>query len=209
MTSPGAASSASSTARASPSGSASRPSRSSSLRTSRRPRASSARSSPTKRTLSWRSRRSPTSAPATSSSPRRPRASRSCARTREARRFRASIPRVEPIAPVGAGDVLLGGYLSERFNGADVADALRTAIGCAAASVVALGAGRFDPKEAQHSPPASRSTSSIPSRLSAAVTWIDERADAPDVGGSRPRRVGRCRATGRGNCAAVLPSGWT
>jgi fructose-1-phosphate kinase PfkB-like protein len=67
----------------------------------------------------------------------------------EARRFRASIPRVEPIAPVGAGDVLLGGYLSERFNGAAVPDALRTAIGCAAASVVALGAGRFDPKEAQ------------------------------------------------------------
>src|SRR5437870_109145 len=68
---------------------------------------------------------------------------------REARRFRASIPRVEPIAAVGAGDVLLGGYLSERFNGAAVADALRTAIGCAAASVVELGAGRFDPKEAQ------------------------------------------------------------
>lgn len=67
----------------------------------------------------------------------------------KARRFRASIPRVEPIAPVGAGDVLLGGYLSERFNGAGVADALRTAIGCAAASVTALGAGRFDPKDAQ------------------------------------------------------------
>ena len=30
---------------------------------------------------------------------------------RQVRRFRASIPRVEPIAPVGAGDVLLGGYL--------------------------------------------------------------------------------------------------
>jgi fructose-1-phosphate kinase PfkB-like protein len=67
----------------------------------------------------------------------------------EARRFRASTPRVEPIAAVGAGDVLLAGYLSERFNGADVSDALRTAIGCAAASVTALGAGRFDPKEAQ------------------------------------------------------------
>ncbi len=68
---------------------------------------------------------------------------------REVRRFRASIPRVEPIAPVGAGDVLLAGYLSERFKGAAVADALRTAIGCAAASVVELGAGRFDPREAQ------------------------------------------------------------
>ena len=68
----------------------------------------------------------------------------------KARRFRASIPRVEPIAAVGAGDVLLGGYLSERFNGASVADALRAAIGCAAASVTAVGAGRFNPRDAQH-----------------------------------------------------------
>ena len=67
---------------------------------------------------------------------------------RQVQRFRASIPRVEPIAPVGAGDVLLGGYLSERFNGRSVGDALRTAVGCAAASVVELGAGRFDPREA-------------------------------------------------------------
>ena len=65
---------------------------------------------------------------------------------RQVRRFRASIERVEPIAPVGAGDVLLGGFLSERFNGAPLDDALRTAVGCAAASVTALGAGRFDPK---------------------------------------------------------------
>jgi tagatose 6-phosphate kinase len=67
---------------------------------------------------------------------------------RRVQRFRASIPRVEPIAPVGAGDVLLAGYLSERFNGRSVGDALRTAVGCAAASVVELGAGRFDPREA-------------------------------------------------------------
>jgi fructose-1-phosphate kinase PfkB-like protein len=67
---------------------------------------------------------------------------------RQVQRFRASIPRVEPIAAVGAGDVLLGGYLSERFNGKPVGDALRTAVGCAAASVTELGAGRFDPREA-------------------------------------------------------------
>ena len=67
---------------------------------------------------------------------------------RQVQRFRASIPRVEPIARVGAGDVLLGGYLSERFNGRAVADALRTAVGCAAASVVELGAGRFERREA-------------------------------------------------------------
>jgi 1-phosphofructokinase family hexose kinase len=67
---------------------------------------------------------------------------------RRVQRFRASIPRIEPIAAVGAGDVLLGGYLSERFNGRSAGDALRTAVGCAAASVVELGAGRFDPREA-------------------------------------------------------------
>ena len=33
------------------------------------------------------------------------------------RRFRASIPRVEPVASVGAGDVLLAGFLAARFNG--------------------------------------------------------------------------------------------
>jgi 1-phosphofructokinase/tagatose 6-phosphate kinase len=67
---------------------------------------------------------------------------------RHVQRFRASIPRVDPIAPVGAGDVLLAGYLSERFNGRSAGDALRTAVGCAAASVVEVGAGRFDPREA-------------------------------------------------------------
>ncbi len=67
---------------------------------------------------------------------------------REVRRLRASIPRVEPVAAAGAGDVLLAGYLAERFNGRSVGDALRAAIGCAAASVVELGPGRFDPGEA-------------------------------------------------------------
>jgi 1-phosphofructokinase family hexose kinase len=67
---------------------------------------------------------------------------------RTLRRFRASIARIEPIAPVGAGDVLLAGFLAARFNGRPVDDALRQAIGCAAASVVELGAGRFDPREA-------------------------------------------------------------
>ena len=67
---------------------------------------------------------------------------------RQVRRFRAAITRLEPVAPVGSGDVLLGGFLSERFNGRAVDDALRTAVGCATASVLELGAGRFDPREA-------------------------------------------------------------
>ncbi|HEY8316030.1 MAG TPA: PfkB family carbohydrate kinase, partial [Gaiellaceae bacterium] len=58
-------------------------------------------------------------------------------------------PRVEPVASVGAGDVLLAGFLAARFNDRPFDDALRQAIGCAAASVVELGPGRFDPREAQ------------------------------------------------------------
>ena len=62
-----------------------------------------------------------------------------------ARRSRAS----SRVASVGAGDVLLAGFLAARFNAAPFDDALRQAIGCAAASVVELGPGRFDPREAQ------------------------------------------------------------
>ncbi|MBV8066263.1 MAG: 1-phosphofructokinase family hexose kinase [Actinobacteria bacterium] len=64
------------------------------------------------------------------------------------RRFRASIDRLEPIASVGAGDVLLAGFLAARFNAQPFDDALRSAVGCAAASVLEVGAGRFDPREA-------------------------------------------------------------
>ena len=64
------------------------------------------------------------------------------------RRFRASIDRIEPVASVGAGDVLLAGFLAARFNDQPVGDALRSAVGCAAASVLEVGAGRFDTREA-------------------------------------------------------------
>lgn len=67
---------------------------------------------------------------------------------RQVRRLRASVARQEPVAHVGAGDVLLAGYLSERFNERPVEDALRSAVACGAASVLELGAGRFDPREA-------------------------------------------------------------
>src|SRR5919204_3485878 len=67
---------------------------------------------------------------------------------RTVRRFRASIERLEPVASVGAGDVLLAGFLAARFNGETVDEALRQAVGCAAASVLELGPGRFDPRDA-------------------------------------------------------------
>ncbi len=67
---------------------------------------------------------------------------------RTLRRFRATIERLEPVASVGAGDVLLAGFLAARFNAQPFDQALRQGVGCAAASVVELGPGRFDPREA-------------------------------------------------------------
>jgi 1-phosphofructokinase family hexose kinase len=67
---------------------------------------------------------------------------------RQVRRFRASVARIDPIASVGAGDVLLAGFLAVRFNGGSLDEALRIAVGAAAASVLELGAGRFDVREA-------------------------------------------------------------
>jgi len=67
---------------------------------------------------------------------------------RQVRRFRASVARMDPIASVGAGDVLLAGFLATRFNGGSLDEALRIGVGAAASSVLELGAGRFDPREA-------------------------------------------------------------
>jgi len=67
---------------------------------------------------------------------------------RHVRRLRASIGRIEPVASVGSGDVLLAGFLAARLSGSPLNDALRKAVGCGAASVLELGAGRFDPREA-------------------------------------------------------------
>jgi 1-phosphofructokinase family hexose kinase len=67
---------------------------------------------------------------------------------RNLRRFRASIARIEPVASVGAGDVLLAGFLAARFEGRALDSSLRQGVGCAAASVLELGPGRFDPREA-------------------------------------------------------------
>jgi 1-phosphofructokinase family hexose kinase len=67
---------------------------------------------------------------------------------RTLRRLRASVARIEPVASVGAGDVLLAGFLAARFEGRSLDEALRHGVGCAAASVLELGAGRFDPREA-------------------------------------------------------------
>jgi 1-phosphofructokinase family hexose kinase len=67
---------------------------------------------------------------------------------RRPRRFHAVAPRVEPVSAVGAGDVLLAGYLAARFAERPLEEALRAAVAAATASTLVVGAGRFDPREA-------------------------------------------------------------
>lgn len=64
-----------------------------------------------------------------------------------ARLFRARLPGVHGNYPVGSGDSFLGGLLSRLDAGADLDDALRTAMACGAANALVPGAGRFDPAE--------------------------------------------------------------
>ena len=66
---------------------------------------------------------------------------------RQARRLRAVMPRLEPVSAVGAGDVLLAAFLAARVDGRPYDDALRTAVAAGAASTLAVGAGRFDPRD--------------------------------------------------------------
>jgi 1-phosphofructokinase family hexose kinase len=63
---------------------------------------------------------------------------------RKLQRFRASIARIEPVSPVGSGDVLLAGFLAARRGGRSLDEALRIAVGAATASTLEAGAGRFD-----------------------------------------------------------------
>lgn len=67
---------------------------------------------------------------------------------KELRRFRAVAPHVEAVSAVGSGDVLLAGFLAARFAGRSYEESLRAAVAAGAASVLELGAGRFDPRQA-------------------------------------------------------------
>jgi 1-phosphofructokinase/tagatose 6-phosphate kinase len=66
----------------------------------------------------------------------------------ELRRFRAVAPPIEPVSAVGAGDVLLAAFLAARHAGRPVEESLRLAVAAGAASVLEIGAGRFDPRQA-------------------------------------------------------------
>ena len=67
---------------------------------------------------------------------------------REALLYRAIAPRVDAVSVVGAGDVLLAGFLAARHVGRSPEEALRAAVAAGAASTLEVGAGRFDPRAA-------------------------------------------------------------
>jgi len=67
---------------------------------------------------------------------------------RSAKRFRASAPVVDAFSTVGAGDVLLAGFLAARYEDRPAEECLRAAVAAGAASTLEIGAGRFEPREA-------------------------------------------------------------
>lgn len=68
---------------------------------------------------------------------------------RQVRRYRADAPRLEPVSVVGAGDALLAQWLAAILDSAPADEALRMAVAAGSASVLDVGAGRFDPSEAR------------------------------------------------------------
>ncbi len=62
--------------------------------------------------------------------------------------FRAATARVDPVSPVGAGDVLLAGFIAALAAERSPEEALRSAVAAGTASTLEVGAGRFDPREA-------------------------------------------------------------
>ena len=66
---------------------------------------------------------------------------------RETHRYYASIQRIDPVSPVGSGDVLLAGFIAARYEERPAEEALRRAVAAGAAAVQELGAGRFEPPE--------------------------------------------------------------
>jgi tagatose 6-phosphate kinase len=73
---------------------------------------------------------------------------------RQVRRYRAVTPRLEPVSVVGAGDALLAQWLNAVLDDTPPEEALRLAAAAGAASVLEVGAGRFDPAEARRLLPA-------------------------------------------------------
>jgi 1-phosphofructokinase/tagatose 6-phosphate kinase len=68
---------------------------------------------------------------------------------RRVTRYRAVVPRLEPVSDVGAGDAFLAQWLTSILDSASAEEAIRLAVATGAASVLDVGAGRFDPAEAR------------------------------------------------------------
>jgi 1-phosphofructokinase family hexose kinase len=66
---------------------------------------------------------------------------------RRSRRFEANVPRHEALAPAGAGDAMLAGYLAARVAEQPLDEAVRAAVATGAAATLEVGGGRFDPRE--------------------------------------------------------------
>jgi 1-phosphofructokinase family hexose kinase len=66
---------------------------------------------------------------------------------REELRYHAAVPPLDPVSPVGSGDVLLAGFVAARYEGRAAEDSLRRAVAAGAAAVQEVGAGRFEPHE--------------------------------------------------------------
>ena len=54
---------------------------------------------------------------------------------------------VKPLAPAGAGDSMLAGYLAARVGEQSLEEALRCAVATGAAATLAVGGGRFDARD--------------------------------------------------------------
>jgi 1-phosphofructokinase family hexose kinase len=66
---------------------------------------------------------------------------------RVTRRLFAAAPSVDPVSPVGAGDVLLAGLIAARYGDRSLDDSLRGAVATGAAATLEVGAGRFDARD--------------------------------------------------------------
>ena len=68
---------------------------------------------------------------------------------RRTQRFEARIAQLEAVAPSGAGDAMLGGYIAARIAEQSPEEALRSAVATGAAATLELGGGVFDMREVQ------------------------------------------------------------
>jgi 1-phosphofructokinase/tagatose 6-phosphate kinase len=70
-------------------------------------------------------------------------------RGNERRLYSVSVEPLEPVSAIGAGDVLLAGYLAARYSDRPHDDALRFGVACGAESTQHFSAGELDPREVE------------------------------------------------------------